>query len=150
MKSQCIQKKSATSVCPLAGEPENNIRPSSKMNLQTCLPPPKPGGALLSLSLEYAPLPSLPSLQIAPQLNQLMRRLNISILCLLPNLLCPIPHSLTHPSLLYPTAPERHQLTCPKKGSAVLSYPRSALFTLVICPRSSSICLEICQHHCIT
>ena len=69
------------------------------MNFQTCLPPLKPGIALLNLSLVYAPFPSLTTLQIAPQTTLLMRRLNASILCLLPNLVSPTPHSL------YPSFP---------------------------------------------
>ena len=44
------------------------------MSLQTCLPPLK----LSSLSIVYALHPSLPSLQMAPQPTQLMRRLNAS------------------------------------------------------------------------
>jgi len=57
--------------------------PTSRMIFQTYLPPVKPGGALLNLSPVYTPLPSL---QIAPQPTQLVRRQNVSILCLLQNL----------------------------------------------------------------
>ena len=85
--------KPATNVCPLSGEPENIICPNSRMNFQTCLPPLKPGGSLLRLSVVYALPPSQPSLQIAPQPTQLVRRMNASIVCLLPNLVSQIPHS---------------------------------------------------------
>ena len=43
-------------------EPENNMFPISRMTFQTCLPPLKPGGALSSPSLVYAPFPSHPTL----------------------------------------------------------------------------------------
>ena len=83
----------ATSVCPLSGEQQNNICPTSRLNFQTCLPPLKLSGSLLNMSLEYAPPPSLSSLQMAPQSTLLVRRPNASILCLLPNLMSPIPRS---------------------------------------------------------
>ena len=85
---KCLQQ-----VCVHFLESQKNICPTSRMNFQTCLPPLKPGGALSSLSLVYAPLPSLSSLQMAPLLILLVRRPNASILCLLPNIVSPNPHS---------------------------------------------------------
>ena len=82
-------------VCLLSGETENNIYPISRMDFKTCLPPVKPGDDFSSLSLEYTPLPSLPSLQMAPQPTLLMRRPNASILCLFQNLVSPTPLSLS-------------------------------------------------------
>jgi len=145
--------------------------PTSRKNFQTYLPPVKPGGALLNLSPVYTPLPSL---QIAPQPTQLVRRQNVSILCLHQNL---SPQPLTqciHLSPSYPTAPVVCRLllrrwesfwqsstltvTGPdgisshilKTCSAALALPLSALSTPVNYHRSSSICLEISQHHSIT
>ena len=106
-QSQCIPKNPQQYImCPLSEEPENNICPSSRMNFQTCLPCLKPGAALLRLSLEYAPFPSLPSLQMASQPTPLVRRPNASILCLLQNLVSLTPPSLYPPSQSYPTAPK--------------------------------------------
>ena len=84
-------------------------------------PPFIAGGTLLSLSLEYAPLPSLPSLQIAPQLTPLVKRLNALIICLLPN---PV---FTTPPSWYPSFPHQNQLLLnsvpfePEKEEKVLS-----------------------------
>uniref|UniRef100_A0A8C4ND37 Ninein n=2 Tax=Eptatretus burgeri TaxID=7764 RepID=A0A8C4ND37_EPTBU len=62
---------------------------------------------LSSLSLVYAPLPFLPSLQMAPHPTPLVRRPNASILCFLPNLVSLTPLLLcTHSSQSYSTAPE--------------------------------------------
>uniref|UniRef100_A0A8C4NPF0 Reverse transcriptase domain-containing protein n=1 Tax=Eptatretus burgeri TaxID=7764 RepID=A0A8C4NPF0_EPTBU len=122
------------------------------MNFQTCLPALKSGGTLLSLPLVCA---SLPSLQMAPHPTLLMRRLNASILCLLPNPVSPTPHSWYPPFLIVRNcswtlsfAPEKegkvlsslnsdsatglddissHVL---KTCSAVLVHPLSAIFTL--------------------
>ena len=145
-------------------------------NLLTCLPPLKPGGALLSLSLVYASLPSLPSRHMAPQRTLLVRRPNASILCLLPNIVSPTPHSLYPPfpvvfhcSWTLYFVPEkvddflstlnygpdgywtgRHQLTCPINLHCCSCTSALCPFHPIICPRSSSICLEISQLHCMT
>ena len=54
-------------MCSLSREPKCNIWPTLSLNFKSWLPPRKHSGTLLSLSLEYAPPSSLPSLQEAPQ-----------------------------------------------------------------------------------
>ena len=54
--------KPTTSGCPLSGETENNIYPTSTLIFQTGVPPLKPGAMLASLSLECDSPQTLPSI----------------------------------------------------------------------------------------
>ena len=102
--------------------------------------------------LVYAPpTPSLPSLQVAPQLTPLVRRTNASILCLLPNIvsslcpqhsvvancsltLCPLHlrrwRSFWQPLTDSATGPDGISSRVLKSCSAALAHPSSTLLTL--------------------
>ena len=147
------------------------------MNIQTCLPSLKPDGTLKSLSLEYAPVPSLPSLQMAPQpAREKAQCLNSAfaskLFASLP--LVSVPTLSSHTQLLLdrvsfaldkmegflesldsdsatgPVSCDRNQLTCPKNLLCCSCTFSFCSVHPIICLGSSYICCEISQHHCIT
>uniref|UniRef100_A0A8C4NEL7 Uncharacterized protein n=1 Tax=Eptatretus burgeri TaxID=7764 RepID=A0A8C4NEL7_EPTBU len=65
-----VHLKSPQLVCVHSQDSQKTTSIQPRLNIQTCLPPLKPGGTFFSLFLECAPLPYLPLLEAQKALKQ--------------------------------------------------------------------------------